>query len=183
MSDRTDLKMSLIELRKSITLNKEVWENIFSTNCYAYALGLDINENNIVSAAYSPGTLSNSKFSFAGKYFFTYSNLLRALHDDFKFLGIDFKEVDPTDKNKDEEWKIALFTFPPPFTNKIIKNDEILEDYHFFRQTDSGIWYHKEGWNKAPCCIDDKEMIITDLTKCYLENGEYKKCYTLKLKR
>ena len=49
---RNELKMSLLELRNSINLDKKNWKHIFTTNCYAYALGLDVREQNIKDFAY-----------------------------------------------------------------------------------------------------------------------------------
>lgn len=42
------------EIRSKIKLNSNFWKYILSTNCYAYALGIDIREKDIKRAAYQP---------------------------------------------------------------------------------------------------------------------------------
>ena len=53
------LKMSLNEIRGKIQMYPENWINMHTTNCYAYALGLDIRQSDICDYAYQPGTISD----------------------------------------------------------------------------------------------------------------------------
>lgn len=174
----TELKIPLIELRKMITLDKKHWENIFCTNCYAYALGLDIAEFEICDYAYAPGTISNSSKSLANQEIFKYSELIECLYSDFEALGISYREVLPQEEINADEWKIALFTTSALYSNK----PELLEDYHFLRQHPNTNWYHKNGWYNYPTIMDDKCKPITDPSKCYLDRREYRKVLSLKLK-
>ena len=41
------LKMTPEQLNEHINVKKSIWFSKYSTNCYAYALGLDIPEKNI----------------------------------------------------------------------------------------------------------------------------------------
>lgn len=172
------LKISLQELRDNINLNKKFWKHILSTNCYAYALGLDVKENNIKYYAYEPGIISNAKEYMIVKQEFTYSNLLQNLYSDLEFLGIEFREIKPKEQVSKEEWKIALFTSFLAFEQDV----EWLRDFHFLRQHENGLWYHKQGWYKFPTKRDSNFEIITDPSKCYLKGKQFKKCYSLKLK-
>lgn len=172
------LKKTLIEIRNSITLDKENWENILTTNCYAYALGLDIPESEICDYAYAPGQLSGSPLSVANHYLFKYNDLLECLYSDFNALSISFREVEPTETVSIDEWKIALFTSSIDYGGC----GELLDDYHFLRQRNNGIWWHKSGWYNAPTNKDNKNQIIVNPQSCLLKGRKYQKSYILKLK-
>lgn len=176
---RNELKMSLLELRNSINLDKKNWKHIFTTNCYAYALGLDVREQNIKDFAYIPGVISGVYKRIDEDYSIAYPKLLDNIHDDLEFLGINFREVNPLEEISNDEWKIAIFT-------SFLACDfftEIVSDFHFLRQRENGIWYHKEGWFKRPTNKDSNSNIITDPSDCYLRGRQYKKCYSLKLNK
>lgn len=55
-----DLKISPQEIIAAIDLEKETWDNVNTTNCYAYALGLDVPQIEIKKYAYEPGIISNT---------------------------------------------------------------------------------------------------------------------------
>ena len=179
--NHNELKMSLKELRDSIKLNKRFWRHILTTNCYAYALGLDIKEKNIKDYAYIIGTLSDSKEFLFHCSILKYSVLLENLINDFEYLGLDFQEIDPLKEACQEEWKIALFTSVVGYD----MDDELIDDYHFLRQKDNGLWYHKKGWNwnSIPTNKDINHRLITNPLECNLGAYNYKKCYSLKLKK
>ena len=178
MAKDNNLKISLLNIRNSITLDKRIWENIFETNCYAYALGLDIAESEICDDAYAPGTISNSLKSLANQELFRYSELLECLYSDFDALGISYREVLPQEQIPADEWKIALFTSRAYYSDNI----DLLDDYHFLRQHPNSIWYHKVGWYNYPTNMDDNSKPITNPTNCYLDTRTYRKCLSLKLK-
>ena len=67
VEDTKRLKMSLKVLRSLINVNKEGWDNVLYTNCYAYALGLDVPQYEICECAYAPGVMSSSQI-FLPKY-------------------------------------------------------------------------------------------------------------------
>ena len=56
-----NLKLNLKKIQDYIGLKTDFWVNTTTTNCYAYALGLDIPETNIVEGAYRLGTLGAIK--------------------------------------------------------------------------------------------------------------------------
>lgn len=108
MQRKHKLKMELEYLRSCIDLEKKEWINRYATNCYAYALGLDIPQYKIKKYAYTPGIISNSDIYLPSYDEFIYEDLIKNIYLDLKTLGIDFKEIDPTDKIEKNEWKIAI---------------------------------------------------------------------------
>lgn len=168
------LKMSLEDIRNSINIDKKEWINVYDTNCYAYALGLDIPQYRICDYAYNPGVIGNSKVNLiTSSDIFSYNDLIHNMILDFEALGIDYREVDCLDRISDNEWKIALF---------ISKTYGGLDDFHFLRQHNDDIWYHKSGiWNVTS--YDDYNRLITNPKDCFLEHRTYNKCFSLKLKK
>lgn len=163
MEEKNNLKISLQELRKIINLNKIDWNNQFYTNCYAYALGLDIRESRIIENAFVPGIISNSEKNIIARNF-TYEELITNLYNDLDFLEINFREIKPNEIISSDEWKIALFTQP----------DKVdLQDFHFLRLCKDEIWHHKKGWCNYPTMYDDNDEIITDPQNCFLQNYKY----------
>lgn len=168
------LKMSLNEIRGKIQVYPENWVNLSTTNCYAYALGLDIKESDICSSAYQPGNISES---YNPNQFFYYKTLIKNLEEDFKTLDILYREIEPTDQINLGEWKIALLV--DLYGNDIF--NDLVADFHFLRQKTNGIWFHKNGFQGTPSKKDYLGNIITDPTKCCLDPYEYKKCYALRV--
>lgn len=177
-NNRNQLKMSLQELRNSIDLEKRDWINMSSTNCYAYALGLDIPQQEICDFAYVPGTISNSKSTIPSHKIFSYETLLKNIYLDLNTLGISFREINPLDDISVEEWKIALFV------TKVYSDKGFvgLEDFHFLRQQSDGFWYHKGGYDGIITRLDSYSEEIVNPQECILENRTYKKCLSLRLK-
>lgn len=167
----------LKELRKKINLDKNVWENTYATNCYAYALGLDIPESSIMKGAFLPGTMSGTSIIFDDKRLFSYASLIDGLYGDLEALDIIVREISPSEDINSDEWKIALYT-TPSFLDK-----ESLMDFHFFRFCNDEIWRHKMGWTYPPSIYDDNRKVIRNLDECYFKNKVYNKCFSLKLKK
>ncbi len=165
--------MSLQEIRNLIDIEKKEWVNIFDTNCYAYALGLDVPNYQIRDFAYIPGTIAGSRVDLVFNSVFAYNDLIRNMFLDFQALGIDYKEVNCFDPVFDDEWKIALF---------ISKVYGGLDDFHFLRQRRDELWYHKSGVFGVSS-YDDGGLLITDPRKCFLDGYTYNKCFCLKLKK
>lgn len=53
------LKMSIKEIKQLISLREDYWEYNFDTNCYAFALGLDVPEEEIIKNAYKLGVIGS----------------------------------------------------------------------------------------------------------------------------
>ena len=170
---KKELLMDLRTLRNSINLEKKIWLNRYTTNCYAYALGLDIPEYRIIDGAYAPGTISRSPIDLTTVTTFTYKELMNNLYMDLESLGIDFQKVSPNASISPDEWKIAVYTSA---------SWGKLEDYHFLRIYGDDGWSHKNGWREMPTHKDDADEIIRNPRWCYLSNRDYRMCLKLKLK-
>lgn len=167
------LKMSLNEIRGKIQMYPENWVNMYSTNCYAYALGLDIRQSNICDYAYQPGTISETTNIFKSKYF-SYDMLIKGIESDLELLQIAYRNVEEDEKLALNEWKIALF---------VDKYHGSLIDFHFLRQKENGIWLQKKGYQGTISKRDHSDEVIVSPSSAELFPYIYKKCYALRLEK
>lgn len=169
--DNLGLRKSLLEIRESINIAKQTWTNNDTTNCYAYALGLDIPDTSIKRFAYDPGVISGQyERTECG---FSYEEFIRRMIADFNALGIDYGSIDPSDPVEKNEWKIALF---------LRRSGKGLDNFHFLRQREDGLWYHKVGFDNDVSIVDSFGHLITDPRECCIYSGEYDSCFRLRLK-
>lgn len=173
------LKMSLNEIRGQIQIYPENWKNIHTTNCYAYALGLDIVEHEICPYVYQPGTISNSSTLHQLPPYFFYQELIHGIEEDLKILDISYHEINSQDIIEESEWKMALYI---KLYEKDI-DDDLCSDFHFLRTNQNGAWRHKNGKGVLPNKLDDFGNRILNPETCDFIFYEYKKCYALKLNR
>ena len=176
--NRSELKMSLQELRKEVDFKKTDWVNIDDNNCYAYALGLDIPQREIKDRAFVPGVISASNAPIHPNRIFSYDVLLNNIYLDLEALSINYREIKPFDDVEIDEWKIALF-----ITRAYYKDHNLyLTDFHFLRQCSDGFWYHKDGYGGIISKRDSYNRDITNPERCFLSGRAYKKCLSLRLK-
>ncbi len=161
------LEMSAEEIRKAIVLKNKNWHNIKSTNCYAFALGLDIDEEDIAPDAYQLGIMSYFINNYPNSTEWWEKSLSELLLMDLDTLRIYHCEVDPKEVVPDDCWKIAYM--------------EADYDFHFARQAKNGIWYHKQGF-LTPTCYDDSGSVITDICQADIEDYQLKKVMCLSLR-
>lgn len=162
------LKISVNDIVDYISLTYDYWENAMDTNCYAFALGLDIPEDEIVKNAYQLGVIGATLNDIDLKSLFkmTYEERLAL---DLNSMQIPFRECDPLEKLKFEQYKIAMFA------NYSIKND-----FHFMRQDPDGIWWQKwGGLISYPINKDNDKKIITNPRTCNIGDYQYIKTYAL----
>lgn len=162
------LKISTEDILDYISLKCDYWENAMDTNCYAFALGLDIPEDEIVKNAYQLGiigaTINNISLSKLKN--MTYEDRLAL---DLNAIGIPFIECDPLEKIKFEQYKIAMFA-----------NFDCTNDFHFMREDSNGIWWQKwGGLFSYPINKDYNSKIITDPRVCNIGEYQYIKTYAL----
>lgn len=172
------LKLSIDEIKQLISLKEEYWEYDLDTNCYAFALGLDFPENEIVKNAYQLGiigaTINNRPINQLKKMTFE-----ERLFLDLRTLKINYEEVLPSEKSGfdfytkndgitylNNYWLIALFS-----------NDK---NFHFLRKSYDGIWYQKHGYFASPINYDNDKRIITNPKQCNITGYQYIKTYKLK---
>lgn len=182
-----ELKLSLEELRNKIVL-KNNWNNIKTTNCYAFALGLDINENDIINTkiahAYNLGEFGKFKYNLneADLDVLTFEE---RLFIDLDSLNINYEKVNDKELslcNIDNDgcltWMISLYEAIALYGR----------DFHFLRKNSDGYWIHKRGLYGNISFFDDDMKRINDLNNLYLlpfnndVNYEQVGVYKLKLK-
>ena len=171
----SSLKLSTYEIKQLISLKEDYWEYNFDTNCYAFALGLDIRENDIINNAYQPGIIGSTIYDIPAKRLINMSYEERIILD-MKALKIQFSEALSTEETKfnfiknsvEKTWIIALFS-----NNK---------DFHFARKNYDGKWYHKIGYFGIPTSYDSNHKVITDIDSCSILDYQYIKSYKLQYK-
>lgn len=171
-------KLSLKEVNDLIDLKVTNWSNNLGTNCLAFALGLDIPYWDVASyIIYNCGGF----YSTYTKRPKNIDNLthVEKLELDFDTLGILYEQIDLKDKITDpNEWKIAFFDTTDNF------------DFHFFREKEDGIWYHKCGICYLPSKLDSCGNITLDPIEYmkinyskFHQGMEYQKTYRLRKSR
>lgn len=100
-------KFGIKNLKKYIDLKTDNWEYNKTTNCYAFALGLDIPENKITRRAYYGGYIYQSIVSNPKD--IVDLNNQESIELDFKAMGLYYEQIDLHDKiYSSDEWKIAF---------------------------------------------------------------------------
>ena len=175
MDDRIKLKMSLEDIRKAIDVCKywDAWKNMDSTNCYAYALGLDIEENSICYNAYQPGVISGRILNYSDLNNLDVEDILNGIYSDLNALGISYREVFPNARLSSGEWVIALLAS---------RTGSKIDGFHFLRKNGGFLWYHKDGYDGIIKNTDNKGNHIFSPDKCYFKGMEYISSYSLKLR-
>ena len=151
------LNMSILDIRREMNFNYDVYENILETNCYAYALGLDIPETKICKYAYDLGIIASHIFNIPYAKIKKLTNEERMLLD-FKALKLGYKESFEQEPMKYIFkgnyycilWDILLFT------------DYTDNDFHVARVDFDGELHHKLGRHITEpkiTCIDDIEKL------------------------
>lgn len=168
MERRIELKNSLEEIRDSIDIAKKVWIHRQVTNCYAYALGIDMH---LPIDSFQPGAFSGYMIVPP----FSYTEIIRAIVADFNALGIDYGSIDPKDSIKDDSWKIALLLPGKDVSSRF-------HNFHFIRQFEDGIWYHKRGYGSRITNLDDYDDTITNPERARFKDLSYDSCFRLRLK-
>ena len=141
------------KIRHNIIVKDKKWNNINDTNCYAYALNLDLSckEINDDRCFYNVGYISSCYKRILEK-----EELINALINDMKKLGISIKEVDFNYILEENEWKIALFKTDVYVDDKGRKST----DFHFIRKNYDGYWSHKVGWKDRPEKLENRKDIL-----------------------
>ena len=178
------------KVRDSIHFDSE--RRSTDVNCYAFAVGIDMDERDICEYAFNPGQIGtylnyydNSRnYQTMMAYMFS-----RPIEDrvgfDMETLGIEFSDAseDELSEYVDEEgyynWLIAMYKTRPRFL--------VPSDIHCLRKNHDGIWVHKLGRDGNPSMIDPNGEVITvlpeelvyDKRKIYTSPSVYK----LRMKR
>ncbi len=175
-----ELHMSMEDIQKRMIFSTRTgWKNPISTNCYAYALGLDIPEEEIIERAYVPGTIGASIFSISPKELCQMS-LDERVACDLQALHISFQDCDSLENSTYFfegdylifQWIIAMYTGQD-------------YDFHFMKKSwNHPTWWHKQGYGLGkPINYDDEYHVIHDPKTCKLDGGyQFVKCMKLSAK-
>ncbi len=159
-------------IKNLISLREEYWENDFSTNCYAFALGLDIPENQIIKDAYQLGIIGaiakHIPIEEIKKLTFEERLIL-----DLNVLGIK-EEISNIDDNSE-----FFFTSNYIYKQWVISLLSNGKNFHFIRKSYNGIWYQKWGYYAPVTKFDFDKKVITNPNEANFE--EYKLVKTYKL--
>ena len=168
-----NLNINYRKLNNYIQLKTDYWVNIESTNCYAFALGLDIPEFVIMKNAYNVGVIGFTKEHRSLSSLRTFSYEDRFIKD-LKALNLMFEEASIYDSVKDGN-KYSYF---------LVSMFDNGRDFHFFKKKKKdGTWWHKRGWYCAPTNLDDDLEVITDLKEPKVGSYKHIKTYKIGFKR
>lgn len=160
-----NLRIDVDKIKDLISIREEYWEETFSTNCYAFALGLDEVEDEIAKNAYQLGVIGAIVKDIPIKELKNLSFEER-LALDMEVLGIKIEEASLEDTSDfwigkthtDMWWIISL-----------LSNGN---NFHFIRKSYSGVWYQKWGYFAPVINFDYDRRIITNPNEANF--GEYK---------
>lgn len=133
---------------------------VLYNNCYTYAMDIDRDPKTHLTfrkRGQNPGELSRQNWPLAAPFKDSDADtILKLVNDDLAEVGRDIKEL-TNDYADNGYYKIAFILAP--------------NDYHWYRQTDSGLWVHKPGITPAKY-IDDLQNAIIEPENC--EHGKYR---------
>ena len=147
-------KIIVDKMKENIREDHSKWIYDGYTNCYMYAINLDMSIKDVDTDGYFRiGEISG----IADNPFYSYES---RLYSDLDALDFNVTKVDPNFiLDNPEEWKIALYLGP---------DYEGYNEFHFCKQGYNQTWSHKNGWHcgiKYTDCIGD---LIKDPSKAYM---------------
>ena len=125
------------------------WEKVMTTtNCYAYALDVPIEDQN--QDIWIPGC---PRFSSGDVHI--YSGVTKKIEQDLQFLGVSYREDNGI--LEEGEYRIAIYFRSTPHDWPI--------GFHVSRQDNTGRWSEKKSWDAVPSCIRDISDKPPDLSE------------------
>lgn len=165
-----NLRMNVGKIKDLIDLKTDNWKFPSSTNCYAYALGLDVPFTKISDHAYKIGCFSEDALKRRNINVFDLDEEKR-LFLDLYYLGLSQTEVEPDYVLDNIDKKYSYF---------LISYFEGFQDFHFLRKNPyDNTWYHKVGYFAFPKNRDDDRQKIYNPKEAFFINYFYVK--TLKV--
>lgn len=141
------------DIRSLISLMELYWENDFNTNCYAFAPGLDIPENEICENAYQLGFIGAKEFGLQIKE-------IKKLGIEERFL-LDLKALkiacDETDEIHQATWQY-LGNYKCRYWDVLLYSNG--ENFHFARVNYDGELYHKVGYFGTPIMYKENTELL-----------------------
>lgn len=165
-------KIDYKTIKDLISLREEYWENSFDTNCYAFSLGLDIPEDEIIKNAYQLGVMGAAIKQIP------INELKKLTFEERLFLDLDGLDIKHQDSTVDEN---TGYHFSKRYIDiwwiiSLLSNGN---NFHFIRKNYDGIWYQKWGYFSPVTNFDFDRKIITNPNEANF--GEYKLVKTYKL--
>lgn len=186
--------MNIEELKHKVEFNPEKWRWNDKTNCYSYALGLDVPDW-LISRKIPPYYLGYLYIIYE-TYFNTWQKALNFLENysynerielDLKTIDTGFSQIDYNDKLRNaNERKIVYFKCKDKYAKtelrygkNLARSTKLWHSFHFYVQDYDGIWKHKNGYKDVPTIVkyDPFEYIKYDQS-----SYEYQCTYRLALK-
>ena len=171
------IKMSINNIRKSMSYERKIldWKNIYTTNCYAYAMGIDIPQTDICKYAYDVGQISRmidceDEEELPDPKYHNTNTFEWELTWDFDTLGLEFEESSKIELKPDE-----IPNYPGRYFDILFFIHKYRNDFHFARFGKDGKLYHKRGFNLAP-----QETTVDFIES---DNYEFAKRYRLYLSK
>lgn len=168
------LNINVEKIKELIELKTYNWDYPTSTNCYAYALGLDVPFNKISDHAYKLGCFSEDKLNSENKNVYSLDEEKR-LDLDLDCLGLNHVEVDSS-------YKIDINDIN--YTYFLVAFFKGYKDFHFLRKSNTNdVWYHKKGYLDFPRYRDDDGKIIYDPKEAFFIHYNYVKTLRIGIKK
>lgn len=165
-------KIDYSTIKDLISLREEYWENDFDTNCYAFSLGLDIPEDEIIKNAYQLGVMGATVRQIP-------INVLKKLtFEERLILDLDVLDIKHRDSTVDDSsgYRFCKRYIDIWWIISLLSNGK---NFHFIRKNYDGIWYQKWGYFGPVTNFDFDRKIITNPNEANF--GEYKLVKTYKL--
>ncbi len=172
VNNMENLKINYNKIKDLISLREDYWENNDTTNCYAFSLGLDVKEDEIIKNAYQLGVIGSTVKQM------TINQLRKLTFEERLLLDLEvmgIKQQESTLLDNSFSW-IGKDYIDICWIISLLSNGN---NFHFIRKSYDGIWYQKWGYFAPVINYDfDKKIITNPLDANF---GEYKLIKTYKL--
>lgn len=134
-----------------------------STNCYSYAVNVQINPTTNSFEKMQPGQASGQ--TIKEEDLLDTDKVLSVIQSDANILGFGFIKINAKDLYPNGMYKVAFV-----IDNQDLYGDPFGRDYHWYRQNSDGTWSHKPGTTRVRK-DDYSNEIIMDPRKCNRDAG------------
>lgn len=160
MLDRTQILADLRKFTHSSDWPRGIseWKNIYSTNCLAFALGLDFPDPDNTRFFGRFYSISHPEAHFEEKEKIPPATFAMYFVDTCRILGLNCRRINSPDSAASDEYVMALWGMYSKVDNKrsTITKTVYEHDYHIIRRNLGGKWVHKEGWSNRPEVVEWK---------------------------
>ena len=146
----------LVKLRKIISddswpISIDDWQNSWSTNCLAFALGLDYPDPKEHSYYGSFGSICSAQHLFTRSEIASSDLIQKTFIETCQLLGLNCRHISSPNEAQSFEYIIGVFGMYPCMNSVTWRGDPIYQyDFHLVRRNLDGTWVHKPGWYDNP---------------------------------